>query len=169
MTRKLGKGAVALVTALTIATPAALVPNAAVAYVFNDVRIQGTQRIEPATVLSYANVARGQNVSAGELNDALQRLQNSGLFETVEIVPQGGTLIITVSEYPTINQISFEGNRRLKDDELAQIAQSQSRRVYQPSQAIQDAQNIAQAYASRGRLAARVDPRIIRRLSLIHI
>ena len=163
MTRKLGKGAVALVTALTIATPAALVPNAAVAYVFNDVRIQGTQRIEPATVLSYANIARGQNVSAGELNDALQRLQNSGLFETVEIVPQGGTLIITVSEYPTINQISFEGNRRLKDDELAQIAQSQSRRVYQPSQAIQDAQNIAQAYASRGRLAARVDPRIIRR------
>ncbi|MEH6787696.1 MAG: outer membrane protein assembly factor BamA [Paracoccus sp. (in: a-proteobacteria)] len=163
MTRKLGKGAVALVTALTIATPAALVPNAAVAYVFNDVRILGTQRIEPATVLSYANIARGQNVSAGELNDALQRLQNSGLFETVEIVPQGGTLIITVSEYPTINQISFEGNRRLKDDELAQIAQSQSRRVYQPSQAIQDAQNIAQAYASRGRLAARVDPRIIRR------
>ena len=88
MTRKLGKGAVALVTALTIATPAALVPNAAVAYVFNDVRIQGTQRIEPATVLSYANIARGQNVSAGELNDALQRLQNSGLFETVEITLQ---------------------------------------------------------------------------------
>ena len=163
MTRKLGKGAVALVTALTIAAPAALVPHAAVAYVFNDVRIQGAQRIEPATVLSYANIARGQDVSAGELNDALQRLQNSGLFETVEIVPQGGTLIINVSEYPTINQISFEGNRRIKDEELANIAQSQSRRVYQPSQALQDAQNIAQAYASQGRLAARVDPRIIRR------
>ncbi|MGN7867652.1 outer membrane protein assembly factor BamA [Paracoccus sp. 22332] len=163
MTRKLGKGAVALVTALTIAAPAALIPGAASAYVFNDVRIEGAARVEPATVLSYANIARGQDVSAGELNDALQRLQNSGLFETVEIVPQGGVLVIRVSEYPTINQISFEGNRRIKDEQLAEIVQSQSRRVYQPSQALQDASNIAQAYAAQGRLAARVDPRIIRR------
>lgn len=163
MTRKLGKGAVALVTALTIAAPAALIPGAASAYVFNDVRIEGAARVEPATVLSYANIARGQDVSAGELNDALQRLQNSGLFETVEIVPQGGVLVIRVSEYPTINQISFEGNRRIKDEQLAEIVQSRSRRVYQPSQALQDASNIAQAYAAQGRLAARVDPRIIRR------
>lgn len=163
MTRKLGKGAVALLTALTISTPAALLPQVASAYVFNDVRIEGAQRIEPATIMSYANIARGQDVSAGELNDAVQRLQNSGLFETAEIVPQGNTLIIRVSEYPTINQISFEGNRRIKDENLAEIVQSQSRRVYQPSQAITDAQNIAEAYASQGRLAARVDPKIIRR------
>ncbi|WP_295044645.1 outer membrane protein assembly factor BamA [uncultured Paracoccus sp.] len=163
MTRKLGKGALALVTALTIAAPAALIPGAASAYVFNDVRIEGSARVEPATVLSYANIARGQNVSAGELNDALQRLQNSGLFETVEIVPQGNVLVIRVREYPTINQISFEGNRRINDEQLAAVVQSQSRRVYQPSQALQDANNIAQAYAAQGRLAARVDPRIIRR------
>lgn len=164
MTRKLGRGAVALVTALTIATPAALVlPHAAQAYVFNDVRIEGAQRVEPATVLSYANIARGQNVSAGELNDALQRLQNSGLFESVEVVPQGGLLVIKVSEYPTINQISFEGNRRIKDEELTAMVQTKSRRVYQPSQAIADAQAIAQAYSTQGRMAARVDPKIIRR------
>ncbi|MTD98736.1 outer membrane protein assembly factor BamA [Paracoccus sp. YIM 132242] len=163
MTRKLGKGAVALMTALTIAAPAALIPGAAAAYVFNDVRIEGSARVEPATVLSYADIARGQDVSAGELNDALQRLQNSGLFETVEIVPQGNVLVIRVSEYPTINQISFEGNRRINDEQLAEVVQSESRRVYQPSQALQDANNIAQAYAAQGRLAARVDPRIIRR------
>ena len=44
------------------------------------------------------------------------------LPETVEVVPQGKTLVIRVSEYPTINAISFEGNRRLKDDKLAEIA-----------------------------------------------
>lgn len=164
MTRKLGRGAVALMAALTISVPAGLLmPQMAAAYVFSDVRIEGAQRIESATILSYANIARGQNVSAGELNDALQRLQGSGLFETVEIVPQGGLLVIKVSEYPTINQISFEGNRRIKDEQLAEIARSQSRRVYQPSQAIADASAIAEAYAVQGRLAARVDPRIIRR------
>ncbi|MDB6180677.1 outer membrane protein assembly factor BamA [Paracoccus fistulariae] len=163
MTRKLGKGAVALVTALTITAPAALIPSAASAYVFNDVQIEGAQRIEPATILSYANIARGQNVSAGELNSALQRLQNAGLFETVEVEPRGNVLVIRVREYPTINQISFEGNRRIDDEQLAEIVRSQSRRVYQPSQALADAQNISQAYATEGRLAARVDPKIIRR------
>ncbi|MDP0925956.1 outer membrane protein assembly factor BamA [Paracoccus onubensis] len=164
MSKKLGKRAIALVTALTISVPAGLlVPQSAAAYVFNDVRIEGAQRIEPATILSYANIARGQDVSAGELNDALQRLQNSGLFETVEVVPQGGLLVIRVREYPTINQITFEGNRRIKDEQLAQGIQSQARRVYQPSLAMADASNIAQAYAAEGRLAARVDPKIIRR------
>lgn len=164
MRKKLGKSAVALMAALTISVPAGLlVPQPAAAYVFNDVRIEGAQRIEPATILSYANIARGQNVSAGELNDALQRLQNSGLFETVEVEPQGGLLVIRVSEFPTINQISFEGNRRIKDEQLSQVTQSQARRVYQPSQALSDASNIAQAYAAEGRLAARVDPKIIRR------
>lgn len=164
MKRKLGRGALALATALTISVPAGLmIPSQAAAYVFTDVQINGSQRIEPATVLSYANIARGQDISAGELNDAQQRLQNSGLFETVELVPQGNTLVINVSEYPTINQISFEGNRRIKDEQLAQVVQSQSRRVYQPSQALADASAIGQAYAAEGRLAARVEPRIIRR------
>lgn len=163
MTRKPGARVMALMTALTMTVPAGLMPLPASAYVFNDVRIEGAQRIEPATILSHANIARGQDVSAGELNDAMQRLQNSGLFESVEIVPQGSLLVIRVSEYPTINQISFEGNRRINNDQLAQMVQSQPRRVYQPSLAIADASGIAQAYAAQGRLAARVDPKIIRR------
>ncbi|AUH34706.1 outer membrane protein assembly factor BamA [Paracoccus tegillarcae] len=163
MTRKLGTRAVALMTALAVATPVAMVAMPAWAYSFNDVRIEGAERIEPATILSFANIARGQEVSAGELNDALQRLQNSGLFETVEVIPQGNTLVIRVSEYPTINQINIEGNRRLDDERLLEVVQSQPRRVYQPSQALADATAIAQAYAASGRLAARVDPRIIRR------
>lgn len=164
MIRKLGGNAVVLISALAVTVPLGLtLPGVATAYVFNDLRIEGAQRIEPETILSYANIARGQNVSAGELNDAVQRLQNSGLFETVEVVPQGGLLVIKVSEYPTVNQISFEGNKRVKDEQLAEIVKSQARHVYQPSQAIEDASAIAQAYATEGRLAARVDPKIIRR------
>ncbi|AUH63599.1 outer membrane protein assembly factor BamA [Paracoccus zhejiangensis] len=163
MTRKLGTRAVALMTALAIAAPAAMVATPASAFAFNDVRIEGAERIEAATILSFANIARGQEVPGGDLNEALQRLQNSGLFESVEVIPQGSTLVIRVSEYPTINQISIEGNKRINDEDLQAVIQSQARRVYQPSTALSDATAIAQAYAARGRLAARVDPRIIRR------
>ncbi|CAM3208495.1 outer membrane protein assembly factor BamA [Paracoccus nototheniae] len=163
MERKLGKGAVALMTALAITVPVGLIPGPALAVVFGDIRVEGNQQIESGAVLSTLDLPTGQDVSPGQINDALQRLQNSGLFETVELVPQGGQLVVRVSEYPIVNQISFEGNRRLNDERLAEIVRSQPRRVYQPSQAIQDAQAIAQTYAAEGRLAARVDPRIIRR------
>ena len=161
--RKLGKGALALISALAVGVPLAMTAMPASAYVFGNVRIEGNQRIEPQTILSYLDLPRGQDVSAGALNDALQRLQNSGLFETVELVPSGGTLVVRVSEFPTINAIGFEGNKRLKDENLSQVVKSQSRRVYSPAQAEADASEISKVYASQGRLAARVDPKIIRR------
>ena len=139
------------------------VPAPAFAYVFTRVQIEGNERIEPETILSFANVTHGVEVSAGEVNDALQRLQNSGLFESVQVTPQGNTLVIRVKEWPTINQISFEGNRRIKDDILAEATQSEARRVYSPSLAETDAAAIAQAYSAQGRLAARVNPKIIPR------
>lgn len=132
-------------------------------YRFDAVRVEGNQRIEPQTILNYAGIARGETVSAAQMNAAYQRIQNSGLFEEVEIDPRGNTLVITVQEYPTINRIGFEGNRRLKDDALSDMVQSQSRRVFNPTEAENDAARIAEAYNQQGRLAAKVTPRIIRR------
>ena len=132
-------------------------------YQFNTVRIEGNQRIGDSAILSQAGIARGQAVSAGELNDAYQRLNNSGLFESVAISPQGRTLKITVVELPTINRISFEGNRRIKDEALSSVVDSTARRVFNPSLAEKDANSIAQAYSNEGRLSARVQPKVIKR------
>lgn len=140
-------------------------PNMALAqsYKFSTVQIDGNNRIESGTILSYAGIERGKTVSIGELNDAYQRIVASGLFETVEIAPQGNRLVIKVVEFPTINLINFEGNRRLKDAQLEGLIRSKSRLVFSPTTAEQDAAAIAKAYADSGRLAARVTPRIIRR------
>ncbi|EDQ04112.1 Outer membrane protein assembly factor BamA [Sulfitobacter indolifex] len=132
-------------------------------YQFNTVVIDGNERIGDSAILRQAGIGQGQAVSGGQLNDAYQNLQNSGLFESVSIEPQGGTLVITVVELPTLNRVSFEGNRRIKDEMLAELIGSTERRVFNPSQAEQDAAAIAEAYSNEGRLSARVQPRIIRR------
>lgn len=140
-------------------------PNTAQAqsYRFSQFRIEGNQRIEPETILSHAGIARGETVSAGQLNDAYQRILNSGLFESVSVEPRGSTLLIKVKEFPTINRISFEGNKRLKDADLAQIVRSQSRHIYSPSTAEADAAVLTEAYSQQGRYSATVTPKIIRR------
>ena len=138
-------------------------PATAQSYSFSNVVVEGNARIEAATILSYAGIGRGDAVSPGALNDAYQRIVQSGLFETVELVPQGGTLLIRVKEFPMVNVVDFQGNKRLKDEVLTTIVKSKSRLVYSPAQAEADAAALAEAYRVQGRLAASVDPRLIRR------
>lgn len=157
----------ALLSGTAVATAVFLgvsgLPAVAQDYVFQSVQVEGNALIEPATILKFAGIAKGEPLTAGQLNDAQQRLTNSGLFSSVELVPQGGTLVIRVAENATINIINFEGNRRIKDEDLAEIVSSQSRRVYSAAQAEEDAAKITQAYVDSGRLAARVEPKVIRR------
>ncbi|MBD3679297.1 MAG: outer membrane protein assembly factor BamA [Rhodobacteraceae bacterium] len=142
---------------------ASAVTASAQSFSFSSIEVQGNERIEDATVLSYANVPLGRAVSAASLNDSYQRVLGSGLFETVDFIPRGSRLVIRVREYPTINVISIEGNDRLDDTALMSVVQSRPRRVYSPSVAERDAAAMVQAYETSGRLAASVSPKIIRR------
>lgn len=137
--------------------------SSAASYQFSSVKVEGNQSVDPATILSMAGIAKGQTLSDGALNDAAQRLQASGLFASVDLVPSGGTLIVRVTENPTLNVVSIEGNRRFKDEELTKLLKSQGRRIYSASQAEADANAITQFYADKGRMAARVEPKIIDR------
>ena len=155
----LGLAVVALCAGLSLAPQ----PAGAQSYTFNAIQVEGNQRVEAASIVAFAGIERGTAVSAAALNAAFQRVQGSGLSATVAFVPNGNTLVIRVAEFATINRISFEGNLRLKDDQLAEIIGSTSRRVYAPAQAEADAAAITEAYQAKGRIAASVTPRIINR------
>ncbi len=149
---------------LSITIVSALAPQAAQAqsYQFSAIQVEGNQRIEAASVIAFTGIARGQTLSAAQLNEAYQKVLQTGLFETVDFVPQGGQLLIRVAEWPTINRISVEGNRRIDDEKALALISSQPRRVLNPSQIEQDAAALTEAYRTEGRMAATVTPRLIR-------
>ncbi|WP_224815026.1 outer membrane protein assembly factor BamA [Hasllibacter sp. MH4015] len=149
--------------ALVLSLAVMAVPVTAQTFSFSNFDVQGNERTNDAGVLQVAGISPGTAVSAGQVNDALQRLQNSGLFQSVEVAPRGNTLVITVVEYPTVNRIAIEGNRRLDDEELLAVIESTPRRVYSPITAERDAAAIAEAYRLTGRLTAVATPQIIRR------
>ena len=70
---------------------------------------------------------------------------------------------ILVKEFPMINEISIEGNDSLDDEKLIDLISSKPLRVYNSTLAANDADKIANAYSSVGRIAAEVNPVIIRR------
>lgn len=151
-----------LLTGTAITTPLVM-PAYAQSYSFSNVVVEGNERVDDATIISYLGLGKGAALSGGALNDAYQRVVNSGLFETVELEPQGSTLKVVVKEFPMVNVVDFEGNKRIKDEQLGTIIQSKSRYVYSPAQAESDAASIAEMYRVKGRLSATVEPKIIRR------
>ena len=163
--RRRGVVPAVLAVILTFAVAAATVPGSAQAqsYRFSQFAVEGNQRVDDATVLSYADIVPGQTVSQGELNQAFRDIQASGLFEDVRLVPRGSTLVIQVQEWATVNRIVFEGNRRVSDDVLSELVRTTPRRVFSPLVAEQDAARIVEAYEAQGFLIATVEPRIIRR------
>nr|WP_317054650.1 FtsQ-type POTRA domain-containing protein [Roseovarius sp. W115] len=108
-------------------------PAHAQSFRFSSVSVEGNQRIEAATIASQAGIEAGQTISAGELNAAAQRIRASGLFETVEVEPRGNTLVIRVVEFPTINAVAIEGNKRLSDENLLGFIETEPSQVFSPT------------------------------------
>ncbi len=55
-------------------------------------------------------------------NDIIKNLNKSNLFSDVNVKIEKNKYIINVVEFPSINKVYFEGNKRFKDEELNTIA-----------------------------------------------
>lgn len=129
--------------------------------VIDRIVVEGVQRIEPSTVLSYMTLGEGDPFSASGVNESLKTLFATGFFADVSIVREGASLIVRVVENPIVNRIAFEGNQRIDDDILQSEVQSRPRVVYSRQRVQDDVQRLVELYRRRGRFAATIEPKVI--------
>ncbi len=127
-----------------------------------DIRVEGNQRIETGTILSYILVQPGDPFDPDRIDRSLKTLYATGLFSDVKLTRQGNTLVVHVVENPIVNRIAFEGNHKVTDAQLRPELQLRSRAVFTPALAQADRQRLLDLYAKRGRYAATVEPEIIK-------
>ncbi len=131
--------------------------------VIKNIDIKGLQRVERETALSYAGIATDKPVSSQELNDALKRLYDTGLFSDISFDTKGSTLVISVKENPVIGILAFDGNDKIDDKILESEIQSSSRSVFSKAKVQQDVQRILDVYKRAGRYGVSVEPKIIQK------
>jgi outer membrane protein insertion porin family len=123
--------------------------------------VQGNERIEQGTVLSYLPIQPGETVDPQRLDLALKTLARTDLFADVKIELQGGDLIVKVVENPIINQVVFEGNSALKEDKLKDEVQIRPRGIFTRAKVQADVQRIIELYRRSGRISATVTPKVV--------
>ena len=129
--------------------------------VIREIRIEGTQRVDPDTVKSYLQVQPGEAYDSAKLDASLKALYATGLFSDVRMQRQGDALIVHVVENPVINRIQFEGNSKLTDDNLNSEVQLRPRLVFTREKVQADVVRILELYRRAGHFAATVQPKVI--------
>lgn len=131
------------------------------AQVIDQIVIEGAQRIEPDTVKSYLLIREGDAFDARRLDRSLKSLFATGLFADVSVDRRGSALIVKVLENPVINRIAFEGNDKVKSEDLESEVTLRPRVIYTRTKVQNDVKRILTLYRRNGRFAVSVDPKVI--------
>jgi outer membrane protein insertion porin family len=115
------------------------------------VQVRGAQRAGEEAVRSNLTIRPGVAFSNADIDESVKRLYSTGYFSDVRITVAGSALVVTVSENQLVNQVVFNGNRKIKDDKLQGVVQTQPLGPYNQALVNSDIQRIKEAYSAIGR------------------
>lgn len=114
------------------------------------IAVDGNQRVDDGTVISYLSVRVGEKATSAKINASIDSLYASGLFSNVSVAMSGSTLAVRVAENPIVASVLFEGNRRFSDAQLLSMVDMGSRGVFTDDRLKNDVESIRLAYDRDG-------------------
>jgi outer membrane protein insertion porin family len=118
--------------------------------------VEGNQRVDSETIGSYFT---GSDPAA--VNQGVKSLYATGQFSDIQVLHEGGSVIIRVKENTLINRVAFEGNSKVKSDQLQTEIQSKTHGPFNTTIVDADVERIKDLYRRAGEAAATVTYRIV--------
>ena len=132
-------------------------------FIVDDIQVEGLNRISPGTVFNYLPITVGDRVDEKRTQDAVRALFKTGFFKDVSLDREGDVLVVRVSERESIADITFEGNKAVKTEELekglgeAGFAKGE---VYNESKMDKVVQELRRQYYANGKYGVKIEPTI---------
>ena len=129
-------------------------------FYFNDIEVQGLQRVSPATVYHYLHLKKGQSLHSGQTSKLIRELYKTGLFEHIALARRGKVLIVKVTERPIIGYLNISGNSALSTERLNAVMKDVDMvegRIYNPAMLERIKQSLVNQYYQLGYYNAHVD------------
>ncbi len=136
-------------------------PMVAQAAVIQRIDVRGAQRAGQEAVRSNITIRPGVSFSNADIDESVKRLYSTGYFSDVRIAVSGSTLVVTVNESQLVNQVVFNGNRKIKDDKLQSVVQTQPLGPYSEAIVNADIQRLREAYSQIGRSDVTITTQVV--------
>src|SRR5467141_3993444 len=123
--------------------------------------VEGNRRTDAQAIREHFHASSDALLTPAAIDSALKELYETGLFEDVKIVRSGTHLIVTVVEAPLIERLRFEGNKQVKDKDLAKEIGLKPRAAMTKAAVHEDVARIIEIYRRNGRYEVQVTPNTI--------
>ncbi len=133
------------------------------AFVIEDMRIEGSQRITPGTVFNYLPLQVGDTLDEEKASEAIRSLFETGFFNDIQLGRQGNILVITVDERPAIAAINIAGNKEIDTETLLGVLQRINLvegEVLDRLQLDRISQELTRQYYSRGKYNVQIETQV---------
>ncbi len=125
------------------------------------IMVSGNRHADADMIRSFFHAAPDGTFDAAALDAALKSLYGTGLFQDVKIARDGDRVVVNVVENPTIDRLAFEGNKKIKDEDLKKAVQSKAGGPLARALVHDDVVHIAELYRQHGYFEVRVEPKTI--------
>jgi len=127
------------------------------------VNVEGNSVTSENTILFTAGLREAQTISQAEFPRAIKRLWQLGLFQDIQLrydneTDEGLSLTILVKENFILGDLSYDGNKKIKDRKFEdEISLSKGQRL-RPNTLHETAKKIKELYEEKGYLNAEINP-----------
>lgn len=153
--------AASVALAVTIASHGTVAASRYGSPTIRDIEFIGNERTPDETISSTIKTTVGMSLNIERIDRDIKALYKLGQFRDIKVdsKPQQGGVKITYIfvEKPLIVETGFDGNRKLKDDELRTDVSQRMYSVLDDSAVAESMENIREAYANKGYYLADVE------------
>jgi outer membrane protein insertion porin family len=120
----------------------------------DSVEVTGNKRIEKEAILAVIQTSKGNPLNHDQLDRDLRDVYKMGFFKDVQIETKEGAkgerVIFHVTEKPSIGKIVFEGNKKIKDDDLRKELGVKIYSILDENQVKQSTNRLKEFYRQKG-------------------
>ncbi|MDR7122758.1 outer membrane protein assembly factor BamA [Rheinheimera soli] len=132
-------------------------------FTVQDIQVEGLQRVALGAALNNLPFNIGDTITDATLSRSIKSLYAAGHFDDIQVFRDGNAVIYRLKERPTINNIEFDGNKDIKEDQLNESLMGQKIIVGEPldKTVIKEVENgLTEFYHGVGKYNAEVEVKV---------
>jgi len=130
----------------------------------DSVQVEGNQRIETEAILAVVKTSKGDLLDQRQLDRDLRDIYRMKFFTDVEIEikdgPEGKIVVFKVKEKPSIGEIVFKGNKKIREKDLKEEIGIKLYSILDDKEIKQSVNRLIEYYRQKGYFNAEIDYKI---------
>lgn len=126
------------------------------------ISVIGNKTTDANMIRMQSGIMQGTELSSEGVQDAIHKLWRLNLFSDIQLlvdrqVGEGYYLTIQVEEYPRLEKVELQGNKKLKQDDINEILNYYSGQIISPTGLSRSKAKLMDEYKEKGHLLADID------------